>query len=635
MPSTFPLVAHVTRRPLVRRFAGSALLAAAACAPAVTSAPAPAGAPATQSATPPAAGTAVRAPLPPGGWNLAPDSPLTEGQRRWVDSTLATLSVRQQIGQMVMPWHLGDYSNWNDTAFVKARRWVEEDGIGGIVWSLGTPIEVADELNTLQRLSRVPLINASDLEPGLSRLKGGYVLPYLLSTGSATLIPSNMAIGATGDTTLAYEVGRIIGREARAVGLEIAFAPVVDVNNNPSNPVINTRSFGEDPQSVARLSAAFIRGLQQEGTIATPKHFPGHGDTDTDSHLALPVVKSDFARLSQVELVPFRAAFAAGAATLMTAHIALPAVDPDGTPATLEPHIITDLLRDSLHFRGVTVTDALTMEGVGAGYTIAQSSVLAVKAGNDILLAPTDVRAAIDAVEAAVNRGEITRERIAGSARRILELKARTGVAWRPVAPLDSLRHIVGAPEHWAVAQRVAERALTLLKDDRNLVPLASAERLTVITYAPELEVEAGRTLATAFQTLAKGTRVVRVAPQTGRPFLDSLDASLKPEDPVVVTTHVRTIEGLGRPAIPASIATWIDELAARRPVVVIANGNPYVLRQFPHVTTYMVTYGIDPSLERAAAMAVLGRIPITGHAPISLPGFFQRGAGLQREARP
>jgi beta-N-acetylhexosaminidase len=575
------------------------------------------------------------APVLPGGWNLTPGSPLTEGQRRWVDSTLGTLSLRQQIGQMVMPWHLGDYTNWEDTAFVKARRWVEEDGIGGIVWSLGTPIEVADERNTLQRLSRVPLISASDLEPGLSRLKGGYVLPYLLSTGSATLIPSNMAIGATGDTTLAYEVGRIIGREARAVGIQIAFAPTVDVNNNPNNPVINTRSFGEDPQAVARLSAAFVRGLQHEGTIATPKHFPGHGDTDTDSHLALPVVKSDRARLSQVELVPFRAAIAAGAATLMTAHVALPAVDPDGTPATLEPNIITGLLRDSLGFRGVTVTDALTMEGVGAGYNAAQSAVLAVKAGNDILLAPTDVRTAIDAVEQAVLRGEITRERIAASARSILELKARTGLAWRPITPLDSLRRVVGAPEHWAVARRIAERAVTLLKDQGNLVPLAAPQRLTVITYAPELEVEAGRTLAATFTSLVKGARVVRIAPQTGRAFLDSLAASLQPADAVVVTTHVRTIEGLGRPAMPAPIAAWIDELAARRPVVVVANGNPYVLRQFPRVTTYMVTYGIDPSLERAAAQAVLGRIPITGRAPISLPGFFQRGDGIQREVRP
>lgn len=622
--------------PSIRRFTSAARLAAAVALP-LACAPATGGAPvstAPSSVRVDADGRilrAVRPPLPASGWNLTPGSPLTEGQRRWVDSTLAGLSLREQIGQMVMPWILGDYTNWNDTGMVKARRWVEEDHIGGLVWSLGTPIEVAVKRNTLQGLSRVPLLSASDLEPGLSRLKGGYVLPYLLSTGSATLIPSNMAIGATGDTTLAFQVGQVIGREARAVGIQIAFAPTVDVNNNPSNPVINTRSFGEDPQAVASMSAAFIRGLQGEGTIATPKHFPGHGDTDTDSHLALPVVKSDRVRLSQVELVPFRASIAAGAASLMTAHVALPAIDPDGTPATLEPLIITDLLRDSLGFRGVTVTDALTMEGVGQGFNAAQAAVLAVKAGNDILLAPTDVRTSIDAVEQAVLRGEITRERIARSARSILELKARTAVAWRPIAPLDSLRHVVGHPDHWAIARRIAERAVTLLKDQGNLVPLASAQRLTVITYAPELEVEAGRTLAATFQSLARGTRIVRINPQTGRQFLDSLAASLAADAPVVVTTHVRTIEGLGRPAIPASTASWIDELAARRPVVVIANGNPYVLRQFPRVSSYLVTYGIDPSLERAAAMAVLGQIPISGRAPISLPGFFQRGDGIQR----
>src|SRR5262249_22261517 len=260
--------------------------------------------------------------------------------------------------------------------------------------------------------------------------------------------------------------GRAIASEGRAAGIHINFAPVVDVNNNPANPVINTRSFGEDPARVARLSALFVRGARDGGQLATAKHFPGHGDTDVDSHVGLPIVGATRARLNAVELVPFKAAIAEGASLVMTAHIALPAVEGDSsTPATLAPRIITDLLRDTLGFRGVAITDAMTMEGVGKGYTTEESSVLAVKAGADILLKPSDPVRAIDAVVAAVERGEISRERIDRSARAVLELKARSGAATQPIVSLEHLRDVVGSPEHHAIAASIAQRSLTLLRD--------------------------------------------------------------------------------------------------------------------------------------------------------------------------
>src|SRR5206468_10683106 len=259
----------------------------------------------------------------------------------------------------------------------------------------------------------------------------------------------------------AHDVARAIGEEARAVGIQIDFAPVVDVNNNPNNPVINTRSFGENPARVARLSALFVGGLQEAAAVATAKHFPGHGDTDVDSHVGLPIVGATMSRLESVELVPFRAAIAAGAGLVMTAHIALPAVAGDSTtPATLSPKIITGLLRDTLGFGGVTITDAMTMEGVGKGYSTEQSSVLAVQAGADILLKPSDPTRAIDAVTAAVVRGEIARSRIDSAARHVLELKARTGVAIQPIVDLDALRDVVGSPAHRALAADVAGRAV-------------------------------------------------------------------------------------------------------------------------------------------------------------------------------
>ncbi|HEU4565263.1 MAG TPA: glycoside hydrolase family 3 N-terminal domain-containing protein, partial [Gemmatimonadaceae bacterium] len=522
----------------------------------------------------------------------------------------------------------------DDPTFVEVRRWITEDKVGGVTMSLGSPIEVAAKVNVLQRMADVPLLVASDLEPGLGRLVGGVQVPSLLPAGSATLLTTNMAIGAGGREEDAYRVGRITGREARATGINVVFAPTSDVNNNPANPVINTRSFGEDPKQVARLAAAFARGVQEAGALATAKHFPGHGDTDTDSHLALPTVASDRARLDSIELVPFRAAIEAGVGAIMTAHIALPALGEPETPATLVPAVVTGLLRDTLGFTGMVFTDAMTMEGIGKGYQVEQSSVLAVKAGADVLLKPSDVRRAIDAVVQAVERGEIAPERIERSARRTLEMKARLGLDRARLVDLDALRRVVGAPEHWAAARDVAARAVTLLRDSASLVPAAPAGKVAVVTYAPELEIVAGRAFAAELRSLAKGVSVARISPHSGRAELDSIAAAIAGAERIVVTTHVRTIEGEGRFAIPPHVAQWVDELARRTgKVVVVANGNPYVIRQFPSVGSYMVTYGIDPSLERAAAQALAGAAPITGRAPISLPGFFARGDGIQRSA--
>jgi beta-N-acetylhexosaminidase len=448
-----------------------------------------------------------------------------------------------------------------------------------------------------------------------------------------------MAIAATARDSDAYDVGRAIAQEGRAVGIHINFAPVVDVNNNPANPVINVRSYGEDPRRVARLSALFVRGTQDGGQLATAKHFPGHGDTDVDSHVGLPIVSATSARLDSVELVPFKAAIDAGASLVMTAHIALPAVQGDSsTPATLAPRIITQLLRDTLGFRGVAITDAMTMEGIGKGYTTEQSSVLAVKAGADILLKPSDPTRAIDAVVAAVERGEISRARIDSAVRHILELKVRSGAAPNGVVSLERLREVVGAPEHRAIAASVARRSLTLLRDNDHLVPMsADTGRVLVVRYAPETEIKAGKAFEATLRA-ARGGRgrrapvdVARIGPGATRDLLDSLDRMANGASTVVVTAYVRRVEGEGRVAVPQPIATWIDGLARKHRTVVVAFGNPYLLGQFPSVGSYLAAYSVSDDLERAAANALLGRAPITGRAPISLPGVFKRGDGLTR----
>jgi len=560
--------------------------------------------------------------------------PLTSAERRWIDSTLATLSLRDRVGQMVMVWVLGDYTSNGDSSFAEVRRWIQQDHIGGVSMSLGTPIEVAAKINAMQRISRVPLIASADLEPGLGRLEGGLFSHYLLDAGSATVFPSNMAIAATGRDSDAHDVARAIGEEARAVGIQIDFAPVVDVNNNPNNPVINTRSFGEDPARVARLAALFVRGLDEAGAVSTAKHFPGHGDTDVDSHVGLPIVGASMPRLDSVELVPFRAAIQAGAGLVMTAHIALPAVAGDSTtPATLSPRIITGLLRDSLGFGGVTITDAMTMEGVGKGYTTEQSSVLAVQAGADILLKPSDPTRAIDAVVAAVERGEISRGRIDSAARHVLALKARVGLAENRYADLEALREVVGSPAHRTLAADVAQRAITLLRDRDTLIPIRGSRAL-IVQYAPETELKAGRVFAPTLLAALPGSRVVKILPNVARSQLDSIAALAKGMDRIIVAAYVRRIEGAGRFAVPQHVSAWIDSLARESagPKVTVASfGNPYLIRQFPNVGTYLVTYGVSDDLERAAARAILGLAPITGRAPISLPDFFHAGDGLTR----
>jgi beta-N-acetylhexosaminidase len=552
---------------------------------------------------------------------------------RWVDSVLATLNQRQRVGQMVMFWMLGDYTSVTDSVFAENVRWVEQEGAGGMVMSLGTPIEVADKLNYLQRHASVPLLVTSDLEPSLMRLESAIFPHYLLETGGATAFPPAMAIAATGREEDVFNVARAIAREARAVGIHVNFAPTVDVNVNANNPVIGTRSFGEDPATVARLSAAFVRGTHAGGVMATAKHFPGHGDTEVDSHVGLPVVTASPARFSEVELVPFRAAIAAGADLVMSAHIALPAFGGDSaTPATLRRDVMTGLLRDSLGFRGLTITDALTMEGVGKGYSIEESVVQAIKAGSDILLRPgDDVTRAINGVVAAIERGDLAPARIDESVRRILWAKARAGLASERFVSTEGVRSAVATREHLTLAQDVAQRAITLVRDSAGIVPLRG-NRVALVHYMPETELKAGRAFAREMARLRPGTRLAaRLTPATAQSTLDSVGAQLKNADVIVVAAFVRRVEGEGRTTVPPHVAAWIDTLATDPRVVVVGFGNPYVIRQFPRARAYINTYGVGDALEWATARALTGGAPITGKSPVSLPGFFKAGDGLTR----
>jgi beta-N-acetylhexosaminidase len=598
--------------PIRRSLRLAAALAVAACAPVRA----------------PATGTPATL---PGATTAA--SPAAFDTAAWVETTLASLSLRQRVGQMHTIWSLGDYTALDDTVFADALRLVEHEGVGGLTISLGTPIEVAHKLNMLQGRARIPLLVSSDLEPALMRLESAVYPAYMLETGGATGFPTAMAIGASTRDEDAYDVARAIAQEARAVGIHVNFAPVVDVNNNPNNPVIGTRSFGEDPARVARLSVQFVRGTHDGGALATAKHFPGHGDTDVDSHVGLPVVASSPARLNAIELVPYRATIAAGVDLVMSAHIALPAVGGDSaTPATLRPDIMNALLRDSLRFRGVAITDAMSMEGVGKGYTVERSAVMAVQAGADILLKPSDITRSINAVVAAVEQGAIAPARIDASVRHILRLKARVGLARSRLVSLDAVHDAVATRAHLAIADSVASRAITLLRDQAGTLPITRPARVAIVQFAPESELKAGRAFAREFARQHPGARVVgRVTPGMSAQSLDSIARAAANAEVVVIALHVRRVEGEGRATIPPHIAAWVDSLATAKRSVVVAFGNPYVIRQMPRVPAYVMTYGVTDVLEVAAARALTGAAKIRGRAPVSLPGFFAVGDGLSR----
>src|SRR6266699_1058978 len=328
-----------------------------------------------------------------------------------VDSLLAALSTRQRVGQLVVPWLAGSYTALDDSLFQVAVRWVDSLEVGGLIISVGSPFDIAAKLNALQRRSRLPLLVSADLEWGAGMRVIG-----------ATTFPQVMAVGATGNPRDAYTIGAAAATEGRAVGIHVNFAPDAAVNTTPLNPIINIRSFGEDPRAVSRLVAEYVRGLREHRMLSTLKHFPGHGDTQTDSHIGLPQITAGYSRLDSIELAPFRAGIAAGADVVMSAHIALPAFTGSDDPATLSAAVLTGLWRDSLHFQGLAVTDALMMGAIVAKYGAGEATVRAFLAGSDLLLMPADPDSALNAMAAALEQGRYTLARLAASVRRVLEI---------------------------------------------------------------------------------------------------------------------------------------------------------------------------------------------------------------------
>jgi beta-N-acetylhexosaminidase len=554
----------------------------------------------------------------------------------WVEQTLASLSLREQVAQMVWPSILGDFQNAADERWLRMLQQAQAERVGGFTISVGSPLDFAAKVEALQAVATVPLLFAADFETGAGmRARGGVFLPNGIELGGATWTSPPMALGAANDTALAYALGRITALEGRALGTHIVYGPVLDVNNNAANPVINVRSFGEDPAQVARLGVAFIRGVQDHGMIATGKHFPGHGDTDVNSHLALPTVRVTRARLDSVELVPFRAAIGAKVGAMMTFHGDLPALDTSGVPATLSPLVIGRLLRDALGFDGLAITDAMDMRGVIDRFGGREAAVRAVLAGADVLIQPEDVTVAIDAIVAGVTSGRIPAERVRDGARRVLRAKASLGLTEAPRVDVQALRALVGAPAHVALADTLAARGLTLVRD-RDLVPLRRAAQVLSVTVARRSDLLAGQTFDATLR--AEGHRVRSVFIDADAPSASTFAAARAAADSVdavIIGSYVAQRWDATTIQQSRDFVDFTNAVAASRAgAIVVAFGNPYLLQQVPAVPSYLVAWSGTTATQRAAARALAGRAAITGQLPITIPPLAARGDGLRRAIR-
>ena len=632
---------------LARRLVLAAALALVGCSSAIHDTPPPANSPVVADSGPiagPPDSTGRRSvdapPADPGGASPAASDvpidrllPVDDVARRWVDSVLATLDTRERAAQLVVPWMWGRYVPETSDEWARLRSWVQEAGVGGIITSIGAPVGLGDKLNRLQRLADVPLLIVSDMEsgPGM-RLDGGTLLPYGVDMGGGTVFPPAMALGATGDPSLAYHMGRITAAEARAVGVHMSFAPVVDVNNNPANPIINVRSYGGDPESVATFAVAQLQGLQDNGMLATAKHFPGHGDVEDDTHLVPLILRISAERADSVELVPYRAAIRAGVAGIMSAHIAFPALAGDSVlPATLSPRMLDSLLVGELGFEGLVVTDALDMGAIVRRFGAGEAATLALEAGADILLQPTDPFVVRDAIVAAVESGRIPPARLERSVRKILEAKTRVGLHRKRTVDIDRIASVVGAAEHREVAATVAERSIALVRDRDALVPLRPDSRVLLVSYTDNLAPFAVRTLAGALRAGVRSVSTVRLGPDNPpesvlRRLGDRADAF----DLVIIAASAR-VRGNRDAAIDAATAEAFRAIARRRPTILVSLRSPYLLQEIPEVGSYLLGWTDADVGQRAVARALLGETPIRGRLPTAIPPYHETGTGLDR----
>ncbi|HYL75343.1 MAG TPA: glycoside hydrolase family 3 N-terminal domain-containing protein [Bryobacteraceae bacterium] len=548
--------------------------------------------------------------------------------RKWMRS----MTLREKVAQLIVMPIYGESGHVRSANFRKYQHYVRDLHVGGVIVTghsvygsvrNAEPYAMAALLNRMQKMAKVPLLVAADFERGASmRVNGTAPWPY------------NMAFTAAKDLDAVRYQGAETAREARAMGVNWLFAPVADVNNNPDNPIINIRSYGENPAEVSSFVQAYIQGAHSDNrnlVLVTTKHFPGHGDTAQDSHLGLARLEADRKRLENVELEPFRASVAAGVDAIMTAHMAVPALEPENIPATVSSKILTGVLRQQLKFQGIIVTDAMDMQGLASLFDTAESSVRALEAGSDVLLMPRRAEDAINGVLAAVESGRLTRQRIDESVTKVLAAKARLNLNKKKVVELDHIAEAVDSPEAEERAQDVADRAVTLVKDKKDQLPLRNVEHACVITLAEGRRSQQGLRLTDEVKKRAPKITVFQLDPSMSKPDLDEVGKSAAGCGQIVVAAFVSVAAYRGNVALAGLFPEFLTGLIAGKvPVTLAALGNPYLIRSFPDVAAYLTTFSPTADSETALAKALFGEIAIGGKLPVTIPGIAKYGDGIK-----
>jgi beta-N-acetylhexosaminidase len=579
----------------------------------------------------------------------------TRASDQWAEKTLKKLTLEEKIGQVFMVWCRASFLNLEEPEYLQLLDSMQKYHVGSFAMTVhvdgpfllrSEPYEAAELLNRLQRESKLPLLFAADFERGVSmRLMG------------TTVFPHAMAFGGSGKLEDAEAFGRITAEEARAIGIHWNFFPDADVNSNPANPIINTRSFGEDPKQVGDLVAAYIKGAHEGGMLTTVKHFPGHGDTATDSHLGVASVNVDRAHLDSIELPPFRQAIAAGVDSVMVAHVTVPALDSDPNHvATISPTIVSDLLEKQLGFKGIIVTDALDMAGLTHLFAnnIGRAAVEAFKAGNDMLLIPADFPASYNAMLQAAQSGEISGERLDRSVLKILKAKAALDLQHRRLVDINALASVVAKPQNLALGQQMADAAITLVRDNGKLLPLKTKgtekgglpytkqeethNQTLAIVFSDDVRAESGRAFVREFRARISDARVMYVDPRFAAGMSDEILKAVDEASTVVAAIYVVPSAGkMGNTvALADATGTLLQQLLDRASAKteVVAMGNPYLAANFPKVENYMCTFSNATVSEIAAVKALFGEIAIRGHLPVSIPNVAPRGVGIERPAQ-
>ncbi|MDR9408959.1 MAG: glycoside hydrolase family 3 N-terminal domain-containing protein [Balneolaceae bacterium] len=538
-----------------------------------------------------------------------------------VESLLDEMTLDEKIGQLFMVRAYGEFSNDRDLDYLRLKELITDYHVGGIIFFQGDVYGQAVRNNELQKIAKYPLWIAQDMEFGAAMRIDG-----------TTRITPAMGIAATGNSYNAYLKGKITAHEAKAIGVHQIYAPVLDVNNNPNNPVINVRSYSADPGMVAEYGEEFMKGVQSEGLISTGKHFPGHGDTETDSHLALPTITHDYARLDSVELAPFRQSINEGMQSIMSAHISFPNIsENEGLPGTLDPSILNKILIDSLSFNGLIVTDGLEMQGIAAHYSPGQAVIKALQAGADQMLVSTDEKAAINEIKKAVESGELSEERIDFSVRKILQLKADKGIFSNRLVNIESLNYKINTPQFQNTANRIVRESVTVLKDE-DILPIRQIDypNILVVGISDGEEHSSARTLRREISRYHENVQYHSLDYRTSNEEIQELMEDAQQADLIILGSFIR-VRSYHSLQMPEEYNRILEQLSGfDKPEILLSFGNPYIVENFSDAVVHLMAWSAASDQVRGTIPAIFGASDIQGKFPGEVPGMYEIGDGIE-----